>query len=444
MIVALTAASGSLAGRRFPIGDTARIGAAAEAEVRVRLDGVSGRHARLWREGDAYWIEDVGSANGTFLNGKRIQRGRIRHLDVVTLGRLVDLVFVCKSGEAPVSVGVGIIDAVLEPLDGPDRGTPFDIGKGETTLGRAEACTLVVDNAAISKVHARIQRTPDQVTVQDLGSLNGTFVNGTRITAPTPLMTGDTLSIGSARSFAVTVTRDAASAPAMTPSPATTSAEPVFDQEWKTRMVWSAEEMAELEAARQKAIDSRPRTAALPAPAKDQPVAPAKPKPSAVATPPPPQPSPAAATGPLGQEPLPLAEGPARALPVPVMAPAIPAAPPAEKPVVTNPAVNPPAPAVNERSIRELRLNGPTGNVTVGQGRHVLGRGADAGVRVDVEQLSRAHAVLTVSPLAVTVVDHNSANGTYVNGTEVTAPHALQDGDRVAFGPVEFVVELVR
>ena len=86
--------TGPVAGKDFVLGETTRIGAAREAEIRIRAEGVSRVHARLWREDDAYWLEDTGSTNGTFLGGTRVRKDRLRHLDVVTVGRTVALIFV--------------------------------------------------------------------------------------------------------------------------------------------------------------------------------------------------------------------------------------------------------------------------------------------------------------------------------------------------------------
>ncbi len=67
----------------------------------------------------------------------------------------------------------------------------FEIGRaaeGDGTLG---------DDPEISRRHARItRRAGDQLTIEDLGSTNGTFVNGKRIESPTPLTPGDTMKMG--------------------------------------------------------------------------------------------------------------------------------------------------------------------------------------------------------------------------------------------------------
>ncbi len=69
-------------------------------DVAVPFEGVSRRHARITFDGKEYWIEDVGSANGTYLNAVRLtQKERLKHLDIVTLGRRADLIFVRRSVE---------------------------------------------------------------------------------------------------------------------------------------------------------------------------------------------------------------------------------------------------------------------------------------------------------------------------------------------------------
>jgi FHA domain len=61
-----------------------------DAASDVRLDGddfASGRHARLETRPDGIWVEDLGSTNGTFVNGKRITAERLQPGDVVRVGQ---------------------------------------------------------------------------------------------------------------------------------------------------------------------------------------------------------------------------------------------------------------------------------------------------------------------------------------------------------------------
>lgn len=76
------------------------------------------------------------------------------------------------------------------------RGVEFALS-GEMTIGRAPGCAIVVDDAYVSSLHTRVYRRQDAWFVEDLGSKNGTFVNGTPVTDPRGVRTGDRLSIGS-------------------------------------------------------------------------------------------------------------------------------------------------------------------------------------------------------------------------------------------------------
>jgi FHA domain len=77
------------------------------------------------------------------------------------------------------------------------RGVFFDIGS-EMTVGRAAGCQIaLVDDTYVSQLHARVFERSGQVYVEDLGSTNGTYVNGHRVSAPTPMHKGDSLQIGS-------------------------------------------------------------------------------------------------------------------------------------------------------------------------------------------------------------------------------------------------------
>lgn len=79
---------------------------------------------------------------------------------------------------------------------GPYQGEEFPLDD-EVTVGRAPGCGVVLtDDTFVSQVHARVFLRNRDVLVEDLGSTNGTFVNGSRITAPTRLRRGDTVQFG--------------------------------------------------------------------------------------------------------------------------------------------------------------------------------------------------------------------------------------------------------
>lgn len=80
---ALRALSGKLFGRSFPLNEVLSVGRADEAGLRIPQDSISRQHARLTPAGDDVLVEDLGSANGTWVNGRRITRARAGHGDEI-------------------------------------------------------------------------------------------------------------------------------------------------------------------------------------------------------------------------------------------------------------------------------------------------------------------------------------------------------------------------
>jgi pSer/pThr/pTyr-binding forkhead associated (FHA) protein len=79
--------------------------------------------------------------------------------------------------------------------EGPGSGSEHPID-GEVTLGRDHTADLVLDDPGISRRHATVRADAGKVTVEDLGSSNGTFVNGERIRGEVELAGGDEVQIG--------------------------------------------------------------------------------------------------------------------------------------------------------------------------------------------------------------------------------------------------------
>jgi pSer/pThr/pTyr-binding forkhead associated (FHA) protein len=75
------------------------------------------------------------------------------------------------------------------------KGKSFTLGD-ELTIGRSEKCTLILDDAYVSQMHARIFSRGDRFVAEDLGSTNGTYLNGQRLTSPAELQRGDRVKIG--------------------------------------------------------------------------------------------------------------------------------------------------------------------------------------------------------------------------------------------------------
>jgi FHA domain-containing protein len=76
------------------------------------------------------------------------------------------------------------------------EGRRVDLRAGEVTIGRSRGCGVVLRDPSVSRGHALLSVGGGRVTLQDLRSSNGTYVNGRRIDAETPLAEGDRVVIG--------------------------------------------------------------------------------------------------------------------------------------------------------------------------------------------------------------------------------------------------------
>ena len=68
-----------------------------------------------------------------------------------------------------------------------------------TTIGRSPECTIFLDDVTVSRRHAVLIQRDGEISIEDLGSLNGTFVNRRRIESETRLQSGDEVQIGKYR-----------------------------------------------------------------------------------------------------------------------------------------------------------------------------------------------------------------------------------------------------
>jgi pSer/pThr/pTyr-binding forkhead associated (FHA) protein len=95
----------------------------------------------------------------------------------------------------------------LAILDGPDAGSVFRIEKPRVTIGRSGA-DLTLNDSEASRVHASLEVREMNVTVADLGSTNGTMVNGEKISEPTEIGDKGEFQVG-ATTLMLIVTEDA-------------------------------------------------------------------------------------------------------------------------------------------------------------------------------------------------------------------------------------------
>ena len=192
---------------------------------------VSRRHAEIRRQHGEYILVDLGSFNGTLLNGQRIAAPEaLCHEDKVELGhggptiRFVDPAHPALRPTQQPAQYVDIAAAQLVPGVAPSSrkmGTmvlgsesPLQISHagtadrphvfierafgntGQLTIGRSEECDIRLDGLLISNRHASVLNTTAGVAIEDLNSSNGTYLNGERITGRKSIQPEDVVQIG--------------------------------------------------------------------------------------------------------------------------------------------------------------------------------------------------------------------------------------------------------
>ena len=82
---------------------------------------------------------------------------------------------------------------VLEPAN--QKGLTYDLSD-EITIGRAPGCRIKVEDTYVSQLHARVFRRDSEALIEDLGSTNGTFCNGKKVSGSMRLHKGDRIQVG--------------------------------------------------------------------------------------------------------------------------------------------------------------------------------------------------------------------------------------------------------
>lgn len=208
--------------RRLPLssGRPTTIGRAPENDIVLQDPLVSRRHARLeWRDG-ACFLTDLGSANGTRLNGADLDPREPRPIaggDRIDIGP-VTITFIASdpaetvvqrpaapSADPLSEPGSDVFTFVVKPeprlvIATPDWTREFPLAGDRLTLGRTPDNDIPVDAAVVSRRHAEFVWEGGRWTVRDLDSTNGLTFNGERIQSR-PLDEGDVLWVADAVSI---------------------------------------------------------------------------------------------------------------------------------------------------------------------------------------------------------------------------------------------------
>lgn len=188
---------------------------------------VSRRHAQIRQENNEYVIDDNNSFNGTLVNGQRISSVTpLYHGDDIQLGLGGPILrFDSPGRSAPAgaslpgqrSVSINQIVGQLSAAPVSSKTMVFNIergavkgegdqpqllmslnfgGKKELSIGRGETNDIKLDGLQISTRHARLVQSGTDIVIDDLGSTNGVYVNGGRVTRQS-ITESDAVQIGS-------------------------------------------------------------------------------------------------------------------------------------------------------------------------------------------------------------------------------------------------------
>lgn len=184
-------------GRMIPLAGRMRLGRASDNEIVLDDALASRQHAEIEVTEADVVVRDLGSGNGTFINEVAIREPRpLQDGDRIRVGGTT-LTF---RRVPPAATRVEDTSTLLWQTKQPLWLVRADDQRFALThsirLGRASDNDLVLKDRSVSQHHARIDLVAGQATVVDLGSSNGTWVNGQRISAPHPLQHGDRLQLG--------------------------------------------------------------------------------------------------------------------------------------------------------------------------------------------------------------------------------------------------------
>jgi len=149
------------------------IGRSPKSDIVIDNKNVSSNHAHFKISNDEILLEDVGSTNGTYVNGEKITSQKVTANDGITFGKnytfnwkqLEELI----KGDQPAKTdGAGRVHTKIKERD-------------VITIGRSSDNDLVINNIKVSRKHAKLEKSGNEWFIEDLGSSNGTFLNGEKV-----------------------------------------------------------------------------------------------------------------------------------------------------------------------------------------------------------------------------------------------------------------------
>jgi len=160
-----------------------RIGRAEDNEVVLSDVGVSRRHAQVYVSRGEVTVEDLGSGNGTYYNGYRVQSQLVQDNDEIVIDPFILQFRIRGQQRVPaMEPGAASAGARLEVIVGTGMaGSHNPITSRGLSIGRSEDRDVVIPDPAASRHHCQLSLQGSEYMLRDMGSANGIFVNGTRV-----------------------------------------------------------------------------------------------------------------------------------------------------------------------------------------------------------------------------------------------------------------------
>lgn len=169
-----------------------RIGSAPDSQVRLDRDDIAPVHAELQVQGGAVTLRVPDPSHPVSVNGKPVQGVMsLRGGDMIGVGAVQMRYVVVEQATSSARpnpdadsgatrLRMAIPKYVLRGVSGAAFGKTYPV-TAVTTIGRAQECDISIPSEEISRRHASVKPTPDGLMVEDLGSANGTYINGNRV-----------------------------------------------------------------------------------------------------------------------------------------------------------------------------------------------------------------------------------------------------------------------
>jgi len=196
-------------------GEQVWIGRKPGNQIVIENVAVSAEHARIIQEDGAYYIEDLASTNGTYLNDQRVEKAPLYDQDQVRIGKHL-LVYLDetrprpagnegplpngqarqrrKAAEGSPRAGAGKIGAV-HVVGGKTNRTGYELTRRLTIIGSGEEATIRLTGWFAPKLAAVISRRPDGYSISQSDAGMAVLVNGDPIEGRSELHDGDLLEV---------------------------------------------------------------------------------------------------------------------------------------------------------------------------------------------------------------------------------------------------------